>query len=57
MIKKIWPYARPYTGWIAAGVLCGRGEAGLDLTEDMLRTMIVCKRYADKLKGGEALAE
>lgn len=42
---------------IAAGVLCGRGEAGLDLTEDMLRTMIVCKRYADKLKGGEALAE
>ena len=42
---------------INAGVLCGKGEAGLDLTEDMLRTMIVCKRYADRMKGGEADAE
>lgn len=38
---------------IEAGVLRGKGgEAGLDVTEDMLRTMIVCMRYADR-KGGE----
>ena len=41
----------------AAGVLRGRGDAaGLDVTEDMLRTMIVGKRYADLiLKGGGAV--
>lgn len=34
---------------IASGALQGRGGmAGLDLSEDMLRTMIVCKRYADR---------
>ena len=35
-----------------AGVLRGRGGAeGLDVTEDMLRAMIVCKRYADLRQG------
>ena len=45
---------RPETeALIGAGVLRGRGgEAGLDLTEDMLRTMIICKRYADRKGGG-----
>ena len=39
---------------IDAGVLRGRdGERGLDVTEDMLRAMIISKRYTD-LKGGEA---
>jgi len=38
---------------IEAGVLRGRGgQAGLDMTEDMLRTLIIGKRYADR-KGGE----
>jgi len=37
-----------------AGVLKGRGDArGLDLTEDMLRTAILCKRYVDAKLGGE----
>lgn len=40
---------------IAAGALRGRsGSAGFDLTEDMLRTMIVCKRYVDRKGGREA---
>lgn len=35
---------------IDAGVLSGKGgAAGLDVTEDMLRVMIVNKRYADKV--------
>ena len=34
---------------ITAGVLNGKGgTAGLDVTEDMLRTLIIAKRYADK---------
>lgn len=38
---------------IASGALMGRGgAAGLDLTEDMLRAMIINKRYADKLYSG-----
>lgn len=33
---------------VAMGALRGRGdESGLDITDDMLRTMIVCKRYTD----------
>ena len=41
-----------------AGALRGTGgAAGLDVTEDMLRTMIVCKRYAELLGKGEANAE
>lgn len=39
---------------IEAGALRGKGGgAGLDLSEDMLRAIIICKRYADR-KGGEA---
>lgn len=56
-IEEVPVSLRPETAaLIAAGVLHGRGEAGLDLTEDMLRTMIVCKRYADKQGGGAAHA-
>ena len=35
---------------IAAGVLRGN-ENGLDVTEDMLRTLIISKRYTDKIGG------
>lgn len=35
---------------VKAGVLAG-GANGLDVTEDMARTMIVSKRYVDKLHG------
>lgn len=39
---------------IDAGILKGTGgETGLDLTEDMVRTAILCKRYADWKTGGE----
>ena len=35
---------------IASGALSGKGgAAGLDVTEDMLRTLIIAKRYADKV--------
>ena len=27
MIRKLWPYARPYSGWIAAGILCSAMDA------------------------------
>ena len=45
---------RPETEQLAAaGALRGKGgSAGLDLTEDMLRAIIICKRYADR-KAGE----
>jgi len=41
MIKKIWPYARPYTGWIAAGVLCAAGEAIFELLIPLVMSDIV----------------
>ena len=31
MIKKLWPHARPYGRWIAAGVLCSALEAVFEL--------------------------
>lgn len=38
---------------VASGALQGRGDAsGLDLTDDMLRAMIVMKRYVDSKTGG-----
>ena len=27
MLKKLGPYARPYSKWIAVGVLCSAAEA------------------------------
>ena len=47
---------RPETeALIAAGALRGKGGSeGLDVSEDMLRTMIVCMRYADRKGGGKA---
>ena len=31
MMKKLWPHARPYAGWIAAGVVCSASEAIFEL--------------------------
>lgn len=36
------------------GVLAGVGDGKLDLTMDMLRTMIVCQRMIDNAKEGKA---
>lgn len=53
-IDEVPASLRPETAQlIAAGVLQGKGpEQGLDVTEDMLRTMIISKRYIDKIAGG-----
>ena len=52
-VEEIPAALRPETEeLIASGALQGRGgTAGLDLSEDMLRTMIVCKRYTDRKEG------
>lgn len=31
MLKKLGPYARPYSKWIAVGVLCSAAEAIFEL--------------------------
>lgn len=50
-IDEVPASLRPETQMlIDTGVLKGN-ENGLDVTEDMLRTMIICKRYADKVGG------
>ena len=54
-LEQVPEALRPETeALIAAGALRGTGgEAGLDLSPDMLRAIIISKRYADG-KGGEA---
>ena len=41
MIKKLWPHARPYAGWIAAGVACSAGEAIFELLIPLVMSDIV----------------
>jgi len=41
MIKKLWPHARPYGGWIAAGILCSAGEAVFELLIPLVMSDIV----------------
>jgi len=41
MIKKLWPYARPYAGWIVAGVICSAGEAVFELLIPLVMSDIV----------------
>ena len=41
MIKKLWPYARPYTKWIAAGVACSAAEAVFELLIPLVMSDIV----------------
>ena len=41
MIKKLWPYARPYRFWILAGVACSAGEAIFELLIPLVMSDIV----------------
>ena len=41
MIKKLWPHARPYAGWIIAGVACSAGEAIFELLIPLVMSDIV----------------
>ena len=41
MLKKLWPYARPYRLWIAAGVLCSACEAVFELLIPLVMSDIV----------------
>ena len=51
-IEEVPASLRPETQeLIDAGVLRGNGN-GLDVTEDMLRTLIIGKRYTDRIAGG-----
>ena len=41
MMKKLWPHARPYAGWIAAGVVCSASEAIFELLIPLVMSDIV----------------
>ena len=41
MIKKLWPYARPYRLWILTGVACSAAEAVFELLIPLLMSNIV----------------
>ena len=41
MIKKLWPHARPYGGWIVAGIACSAGEAIFELLIPLVMSDIV----------------
>ena len=41
MLKKLWTYARPYRGWIFAGVLCSAAEAVFELLIPLVMSDIV----------------
>ena len=41
MMKKLWPHARPYGGWIVAGVACSAGEAIFELLIPLVMSDIV----------------
>lgn len=41
MIKKLWPYARPYAPWIVGGVACSAAEAVFELLIPMVMSDIV----------------
>ena len=41
MMKHLWPHARPFTGWIIAGVLCSAAEAVFELLIPLVMSDIV----------------
>ena len=41
MLKKLWPHARPYSKWIALGVLCSAFEAVFELLIPLVMSDIV----------------
>ena len=41
MLKKLWPYARPYRKWIILGVVCSAAEAVFELLIPLVMSDIV----------------
>lgn len=41
MLKQLWPHARPYTKWIAVGVICSAAEAIFELLIPLVMADIV----------------
>jgi len=41
MIKKLWPHAKPYGGWIVLGIACSAGEAIFELLIPLVMSDIV----------------
>ena len=41
MLKRLWPHARPYSKWIALGVLCSAAEAIFELLIPLVMSDIV----------------
>ena len=41
MMKKLWPHARPLTGWICVGIVCGAAEAIFELLIPLVMSDIV----------------
>ena len=41
MLKKLWPYAKQYRGWILAGVVCSASEAVFELLIPLVMSDIV----------------
>ncbi len=41
MMKRLWPHARPYAPWIAAGVVCSAAEAVFELLIPLVMSDIV----------------
>ena len=41
MLKKLWPYAKQYRGWILAGIVCSASEAVFELLIPLVMSDIV----------------
>ena len=41
MLKKLWPHARPLSGWICVGIVCGAAEAIFELLIPLVMSNIV----------------
>ena len=41
MMKKLWPHAKPYAGWICVGIVCGAAEAIFELLIPLVMSDIV----------------
>ena len=41
MLKKLWPHARPLSGWICVGIVCGAAEAIFELLIPLVMSDIV----------------
>ena len=41
MIKKLWPYLRPYKKWFILGIICSAAEAVFELLIPLVMARIV----------------